>query len=696
MRKAQLILSLIVACLLLAPGSQANESADIAGSEYSGSDSTNPVTLPGIVVASDRLPVTLWEIPSAVTITDRAGRERITAGSSDDFLASLPGLRAYPAGNEWGQPIVDVRGFTGGGQSQYLLVMLDGIPLNNMSSGLVNWSMVNMADVGRAELLRGPVSAQYGDFGIGGLVSFYTPAAPAQPTGRLSLLGGRNNAYGYDGEYAGTIGGNHIRLSGSLRRSLGWRHHSDLRSHSAMATFDRTWAGDGKLGGLIAYGHSDEEIPGALTADALRADRTANATDFMGRPIEDRRDADYFVAGAHVDLPLGTHTRLKTMAYSNGSWADDITTTTQAMSHEPRTVSVGGESSLNIGTKIASRDFRAQIGIAAESGELRTSYASAEPGDDQILSEGSGTRTTVSGFVKAALYPTRSLMITSGVRLDYVGTRFTWDSGAAVIPGEVQRHSDSRLSPSLGASLRISSDITAFATVSGAFKAPTLIHLYDSQPFFNPYPPTPGYLLISNRDLKPMRGTHVEIGARFKNAWQFEGSLNAYNYWVDNEIDFDLATLSYQNIGKSRHTGVELILSRPVAGQLRAEGSLAYDESVIRAGEFKGNQINSIPLWSYRLGAVYDVPDMGTIGAEVHGISKQYLDIPHEFRLKDYATVDVHATAYVSTLTLVARLDNVFDREYEYDGYADPLLQGAPRYYPAPGRQFSVSLTGGF
>ena len=109
--------------------------------------------------------------------------------------------------------------------------------------------------------------------------------------------------------------------------------------------------------------------------------------------------------------------------------------------------------------------------------------------------------------------------------------------------------------PRVGATLQLNDarTLALFGQVARAFKTPTLDQLFDPRP----YPDfRGGTFTISNPRLVPQRATNVEAG--ILGGGPIRWSAIAYRANVDNEIDFDVRTFSYANIGESRHTGVEL------------------------------------------------------------------------------------------------------------------------------------------
>ena len=62
---------------------------------------------------------------------------------------------------------ISIRGF---GESN-ILVLYDGMPLNNGFSGGVNWSTISIDDVAKIELVRGAGSSLYGGRAVGGVIN---------------------------------------------------------------------------------------------------------------------------------------------------------------------------------------------------------------------------------------------------------------------------------------------------------------------------------------------------------------------------------------------------------------------------------------------------------------------------------------------------------------------------------------------
>jgi vitamin B12 transporter len=74
--------------------------------------------------------------------------------------------------------------FPRGGDSDYTLVLVDGMRVNAFGGGF-DFSLLPFGDVDQVEVVRGPQSAVFGSDAIGGIVSVTTRHG-GSPTGALS------------------------------------------------------------------------------------------------------------------------------------------------------------------------------------------------------------------------------------------------------------------------------------------------------------------------------------------------------------------------------------------------------------------------------------------------------------------------------------------------------------------------------
>ncbi|MBL6456089.1 TonB-dependent receptor [Belnapia sp. T6] len=192
--------------------------------------------IPDTIVTGTRVPTPAERVPAATTVITRQDIEERGYQSLSEALVSVPGLRIVPTGGLGSQTSVFLRG----NSSRAVLVLLDGVPLNDPAeaNGAFNFGNELLFDVERIEVLRGPTSALYGSQAIGGVINLVTRRAPpdraVQPYGELAggtqrTLRGGLGATGTVGQFDYLLSGQSLSTEGSnataprFQRSLGER-----------------------------------------------------------------------------------------------------------------------------------------------------------------------------------------------------------------------------------------------------------------------------------------------------------------------------------------------------------------------------------------------------------------------------------------------------------------------------------------
>ena len=127
-------------------------------------------TVENIVVTGTRTSNVLSEIPNTTTIIDLVEIEARNDLSVADLLRNVPGIHVTQPSGQGGVARVFMRG----GDLEMTMVLLDGIRVNdpNDSRGSAfDFSTVNLIDVERIEIVRGPQSAVYGSNALAGVIN---------------------------------------------------------------------------------------------------------------------------------------------------------------------------------------------------------------------------------------------------------------------------------------------------------------------------------------------------------------------------------------------------------------------------------------------------------------------------------------------------------------------------------------------
>ncbi len=199
-----------------------------------------------LVVSAAQIDQPLSRTPDSVTVipgSEIEAKQQFTLAAA---LRSVPGVTLQQNGG----PGTVTSLFTRGGESDYTLVLVDGIRANSFGGGL-DLSQVPLQDVDRIEVVRGSQSALYGSDAIAGAIHVITraggkPSASAQiEAGSRDMLRGSAATVGEVNSVRWQLGANRYEDDGftglasngqtvsnddaeetQASGSLGWRHAS--------------------------------------------------------------------------------------------------------------------------------------------------------------------------------------------------------------------------------------------------------------------------------------------------------------------------------------------------------------------------------------------------------------------------------------------------------------------------------------
>jgi outer membrane cobalamin receptor len=122
-----------------------------------------------IVVSASQVEQPLTRATDSVTVITRAEIDARQIETVPDALRSVPGLTVVASGGRGALTSL----FPRGGESDYTLVLVDGVPQNSFG-GFVDFAHFGTGEVERVEVVRGPQSALYGGGAIGAIVQIVT------------------------------------------------------------------------------------------------------------------------------------------------------------------------------------------------------------------------------------------------------------------------------------------------------------------------------------------------------------------------------------------------------------------------------------------------------------------------------------------------------------------------------------------
>lgn len=697
---------LLIAALLL-PAAATAQAPTRANDSTSAAGATRARRLDPLIVTAARSARPISTAPAAVTALSRAELDALPVRTVAQALEFVPGIAVLQADGLGGAPQVIARGFYGGGETDYVLLLLDGVPLNGLTSGAANWDLVPLGSIETIEVMRGGASSLYGDAALGAVVNLITRRG-AGAVRTLAATRGAFDVTRLDASYTDQADGRDFSLSLGAHRAGGYRVHEtrDAVTFRAAATLANSAQHQLTLSALVHERRFDD--PGPLDSAALALGRRGTLPFYrFDHTIESsvRLTADgslragpqtsmHGYVAAQSDranvirtLPLSanyadTKRRIAPTARLIGSWTVE-------------TRGIGG-----IGRLIAATD--ASVGrLTSSYWELLNgnpgTYAASASGPPEILdAQGHGSRRALGAFANWEVEPAARLRLTAGARYDRLTDHFD-----PVLPADRPSLSATHTawSPRIGANLTLleseRQELGAYMSVGRSFKAPTMDQLFDQRSIPVPFPPYS--ITTSNSLLVPQTGTGVEGGlqqrvelsnGRVSGRW----SVTAYEMDMRHELDFDLAVFHFVNVAESRHRGIEAAVNLAGLDAMTAGFTYTLQSAVATNGANAGHNLRSIPRHATTVRVSHDPARGLSVSAVALHVQGAPFDDVNSSELPAYTRVDVRAAYGLGVARLVAEMRNALNASYSTTGFPDPAGSDIRFYYPAAGRVMSLGV----
>jgi outer membrane receptor protein involved in Fe transport len=270
-------------------------------------DTARSPILNTVVVTAERARTSLSSSVASVTRLSAADLAQTPRATLADVLRRAPGFAVIDFDGLGFDPQLMVRGFYGGGEAEYVVVLIDGRPVNQLQTGLVAWDVLPpLASVEAVEIVRGSASPLYGDAAIGGVINVITRAGVATPSVRWDASGGSFGTLRADLDATPVPGAAGLVIGGGIDRTEGFRDHASRTAGRARASYSFADKPDARLA-LTARSHWRKfDEPGPLLASLMEDDRAASDPLFRFDHTSDQSHALTLDGGRR----LGTRTQL--------------------------------------------------------------------------------------------------------------------------------------------------------------------------------------------------------------------------------------------------------------------------------------------------------------------------------------------------------------------------------------------------
>lgn len=201
------------------------------GSAVYAEEGLQQFNLDQMVVTATRTMKELQEVPSSINVVTAKEIAEKNVTSVQEALQYLPGIYM----NQSAQGSIQMRGFN----SSDILVLVDGVQMNDTYDGSVNFNMIPVENIECIEVLRGAASSIYGGHAVGGIINIITKEAKEGTHVDAALSYGSNSTWkkslnvnskindkwsfgiGYENRKSDGYDGYYVKKSGKASSSTG-------------------------------------------------------------------------------------------------------------------------------------------------------------------------------------------------------------------------------------------------------------------------------------------------------------------------------------------------------------------------------------------------------------------------------------------------------------------------------------------
>lgn len=491
-----------------------------------------------VVVTATRTPKLLKDVPIVTRVITEADIRRVDATHIGELLQSeLPGIEFSYSMNQ--QVSLNMSGF--GGNS--ILFLVDGERLAGETLDNVDYSRLNMDNVGRIEIVKGAVSSLYGSNAIGGVVNLIS----RESQGPWSIhLNGRYGAH------------NEQRYGGSASFDQGRFNSTTSVQYTSIDAIDLSRGTDNAEVGDYStiYGNSTLNIKERLVftaADNLKF--TARAGYFFrerdaSESIKDRYHS--FSGGLKGNYAITAADDLElSYVFDQYDKSDYLTPTSR---------DVRDYSNVQHTVRTLYNHTFADRHILTVGGDYMRDYLMSY----QFADNGNHTQHTADAFAQFDWNPHRRFNLIAGVRFDYFS-----EAGL------------SHLSPKLGVMYKVEG-CSLRASYAGGFRAPTLKEMYMDFYMGNIF------MIYGNPELKAETSHNFSLSAEYMKGRHSLTATGFYNL-VDNRIttawNQQLAGQVYTNMSPLQVAGAEVNATGRYLNGFSWRLSYAYTREMIERGQ---------------------------------------------------------------------------------------------------------------
>lgn len=626
-----------------------------------------------VIVTPTRIATRIDETAASVVVLNNQNLTTTAAATLDDTLRQVAGFSLFRrSGSRTANPTsqgVSLRA-TGASGASRALVLADGVPLNDPFGGWVYWDRIPRESISEVEVLLGGASHLYGNAALGGVIDIETKQ-PTSNTASLTASYGNETtpnasfyAAGMKDGWGGSLAAEFFNTEGYVLVPEDERGLVDTpagtRDLTSTFHLERNFSETGKIFGSASFfGESREN------GTPLQINRT-HLRQFVFGGNWDSTHFGNFSARAYGG------TQVYDQNFSAISADRNSESLTRVQRVPAQVFGVSGQWSRLIGshqTFVAGFEGREVRGASDEIAYINGRATSLIGAGGRERSEG--------GYFEDLVRLGSRVFLNLGGRVDHWRNYDALSSSRPITglnPTSVTIFPDrdeTAFSPHASIAYRLNERVSLMASMSRAFRAPTLNELYRSFRVGN-------VITQANENLRAERLTGGEGGVRFHSInerFTFRGNF----FWNDITRPVANVTLSTtpalitrqrQNLGRTSSKGIELAAETQLKRSWSVSGSYLFADATVV--EFPGNvglvglALPQVPRHQVTFQTLYANSSIATIGFQGRASSSQFDDDLNQFELDPYFTLDAFVSRRLNKhLEVFGAIENVFNQRYE-------------------------------
>ncbi len=620
--------------------------------------------------------------------------------------------------------ISTIRGYYGGGEAEYISLYFNGMLLNDVENGLINWSLISGNNY-EIELYKGGASSLYGDYALGGVINIL-PNYQDTISNRISFGIGNhglfNSRYSFNYNYSKV----YLNIFFTNENNDGFRKHSAYKDFTLGVNTNYDFGSSLFIKFINLNQITDSDLPGVISESNINSDKKSIFPYFK----KDNKHEERHFFALQLKTILNSYSDLTAyMAYKfKKSNRIETFMNTAPIIEIPSFQIIGAYDTSFFGdtneremitNNLSSNIFmyydfpifnlKISVGNELDYINYKNKYYDWFFGFEEdyikndfkrgaINFEAKGDRLKEAVYLNLDYKVSNRVTFNLGLRYDFIRDEFE-----GIKPDTTFKINSNAFSPKIGINYKLNKSTSIFLNYNKSFKAPNIYQLTDLKQldymiFLNIAPSVIVNNMISaspfaNSKLKPQIANNYELGLMHSFNTSFNHSyylsVSCYLNKIKDEIDFDLSTYKYENITNTIHYGIELeILAK--WDKLNCFGNFTYCEAKFDGGINDGKILKGLPVSFGNIGFNYNLFSDLNIGLTSSYTGKSYLSDDNLYAIGDYFIFNLFANYTFSIVKLDINIENILNKEYYIPGY---LLGTEKLLYPSIGTILRGGLT---